>query len=235
MRYIPGLRNLLADCLSRLGDQKDTIKLPKLHVYQISHQLPARRDRLHELRQATQADDELALLKHTIMSGWPSTIKEILQVLNPYWTFREELTIEDGLILKGTRIVVLSKQWETILNQIHDSHLGLQKCKLHAMQSVYWPGINDQLKQLVLNCQLCLRYSRSWEETRNKLIIRTRNSIIPMDKISNRYISFWRGSIPSTCWLHKSLPILCKLKSMTAQHIADIIKQIFAEYGGPTQ
>ena len=62
VRYIPGPRHLLADCLSRLGDQKDTIKLPKLHVYQISHQLPARSDRLHELQQATQADDELALL-----------------------------------------------------------------------------------------------------------------------------------------------------------------------------
>ena len=95
------------------------------------------------------------------MSGCPSTIKEILQVLHPYWTFCEELTIEDGLILKGTQIVVPNKQQETILNQIHDSHLGLQKCKLYAMQSVYWPGMNDQLKQLVLNCQLCLKYSRS--------------------------------------------------------------------------
>ena len=50
------------------------------------------------------------MLKHTIMTGWPHTIKEALQVLHPYWTFREELTIEDGLILKGTRIVVPSKQ-----------------------------------------------------------------------------------------------------------------------------
>ena len=91
------------------------------------------------------------------MSGWPSTIKEIPQVLHPYWTFCEELTIEDGLILKGTQIAVPIKQWEAILNQIHDRHLALQKCKQHAMQSVYWPGINDQLKQLVLNCQLCFK------------------------------------------------------------------------------
>ena len=87
VRYIPGLRNLLADCLCRLGDQKDAIKLPKLHVYQISQQLPARSDRLYKLQQATQIDDELALLKHTIMTGWPHTIKEVLMVLHPYWTF----------------------------------------------------------------------------------------------------------------------------------------------------
>ena len=107
--YISGPNNQLADCLSRLGEQKDTIKLPKLHVYQISQQLPARSDKLQELREATQADDELTLLKHKIMSGWPSTIKEIPPVLQPYWTFCEELTIEDGLILKGTRIVIPSK------------------------------------------------------------------------------------------------------------------------------
>ena len=43
VRYIPGPINLLVDCLSRLGDQKDTIKLPKLHVYQISQQLPSKK------------------------------------------------------------------------------------------------------------------------------------------------------------------------------------------------
>ena len=110
VRYIPGPKNLLGDCLSRLGDQKDTIKLPKLHVYQISQQLLARNKKLQELQEATQADDELSLQKHTIMSGWPSTIKEISPVLQLYWTFHEELTIEDGLILKGTRIVIPSKK-----------------------------------------------------------------------------------------------------------------------------
>ena len=44
VHYIPGVTNQLADCLSRLGDQKDTMKLPKLHVYQIIQQLPARSD-----------------------------------------------------------------------------------------------------------------------------------------------------------------------------------------------
>ena len=158
VRYIPGPKNLLADCLLQLGNQEDTIKLPKRHVYQISHQLPARSNSLQEIRQATQADDDLALLKHTIMIRWPSNIKEIPQVLHPYWTFHEELTIEDGLILKGTRIVIPNKKHEAILKQIHDSHLGLTKCKLHAKQAVYWPEPNDQL---ILNCQLCLKYSRS--------------------------------------------------------------------------
>ena len=82
VRYIPGPKNLLADCLSWLGNQEDTIKLPKLHVYQISHQLPARSDSLQEIRQATQADDELALLKHTIMTGFWKELKLSYQPWN---------------------------------------------------------------------------------------------------------------------------------------------------------
>ena len=155
------MTNQLADCFSRLGDQKDTIKLPKLHVYQISQQLSARSESVHQLRLSTQADDELALLKHTIMQGWPKSIKQVSPILQPIWTFREELTVEDGLILKGTRIGILNKQWEAILKLIHEGHLGLNKCKLSAKETVYWPGLNDQLEDLVSNCELCLKYSNS--------------------------------------------------------------------------
>ena len=134
MRYIPGPTNQLADCLSRLGNQNDAIKLPKLHVNQITRQLQARSDSLQQLRMVTQADDELAILKHTIMQGWPKNIKQVPPEIQPYWTFREELTIEDGLILKGTRIVIPTKQHQAVLKQLHEGHLGLNKCKLRAKE-----------------------------------------------------------------------------------------------------
>ena len=98
--YIPGVTNELADCLSRLGGQKDTSKLPKLHLYQFTNQLSARSDSLNELKMSIQAEEELALFKYTIMQWWPSSIKQMPQVLQSYWTFREELAVEDGLILK---------------------------------------------------------------------------------------------------------------------------------------
>ena len=62
-----------------------------------------------------------------------------------YWTFHEELTIEDGLILKGTRIIIPDEKREEILKLIHEGHLGLNKCKMRAKETVYWLGINEQL------------------------------------------------------------------------------------------
>ena len=161
VRYLPGLKNQLADCLSQVGGLKDSIKLAKLCVYQITSQLNARGDSLPQLREATQADDTLAILKYTIQQGWPNSIKTYQAKIQPFWTFREELTIEDGLILKGTRIVIPSKKKEIILKLIHEGHLGLTKCKLHAKETVYWPGLNEQLEKLILNSPLCLKYSQS--------------------------------------------------------------------------
>ena len=158
MHYILGPTNQLADCLSRLGTQKDNIKLPKLHLYQITKQLNERSDSLNQLQITTQEDDELALLKHTITPGGPNTIKEVPNELPSYRTFQEELTVEDGLVLKGIRIIISKNKHNQILKMIHESHLGLGKCKLQVKDTVYWPGFNEQLEQLVLNCELCLEY-----------------------------------------------------------------------------
>ena len=231
--YIPETRNPLADCLSRFGNQEDAIKLPKLHVYQISHQLLARSDSLQEIRQATQADDELAFLKHTIMTGWPANIREIPQVLHPYWTFHEELTIEDGLILKGTCIIIPTGKREAILRQIHDSHLGLMKCKLCAKQAVYWPGLNEQLEQLILNCQLCLKYSRSKKKTDECSTLGQEVPIAPWKKLATDLFHFKGQSYLLLVDYTSQFPIVRRLTSMMAHHIADHCKQIFAEYGWP--
>ena len=103
------------------------------------------------MRISTQEDDDFTLFKHTITHGWPSTIREVPSEIQPYWTFREELTVEDGMILKGTQIVVAHKKGQTTLQLIHEGHLGLGKCKLRAKDTVYWPGLNDQLEKLVLS------------------------------------------------------------------------------------
>ena len=106
------------------------------------------------MRLAMQEGDVLVLLKHTIIHGQPSTIREVPSEIKPYWTFREELTIEDGIILKSTQIVVTHKKHEATLKLIHKGHLGLGKCKLRAKDTVYWPGLNHQLQKLILTYEL---------------------------------------------------------------------------------
>ena len=124
------------------------------------------------------------------MQGWPKSIKQVSPVLQPFWTFREVLTVKDGLILKGTRIIIPSKQWEAILKWIHEGHLGLNKCKLHAKETVYWPGLNDQLEDLVLNCELCLKYSNSNCKQEPTLLLGQEVPLYPWDKLATDVFHF---------------------------------------------
>ena len=78
--------------------------LPKLYLYQITSQHRARSDTLNQLCTATQEDDELILSKYTVTNGWPNSIKEVPPEIQAYWTFQEELMIEDGLILKVSKL-----------------------------------------------------------------------------------------------------------------------------------
>ena len=136
VKYLPGVNNQLADCLSRLGCLQDKIKLPRLKVHLLTTRLSATSDKLQQIRQATQDDDTMALLKHTITFGWPHTVQELPKELQAYWTFREEMTVEDGLILKATRIVIPPSMRESTLHQLHEGHLGFTKCYNRAKQTV---------------------------------------------------------------------------------------------------
>ena len=154
------------------------------------------------------------------MQGWPKSIKQVLPELQPFWTFREELTVEDGLILKGTRIVIPNKQCKAILQLLHEGNLGLNKCKLRAKGSVYWPGLNDQLEELVLNCNLCLKYSTAKCKLEPSLSLGQEVPLYPQTKLAMDIFHFEGASHLLFVDYTSRYPVVHKLTSMTGQHVA---------------
>ena len=141
------------------GCMKDKISLPRLKINFTESHLHAKQDTMQEICMETRLDDELASLMHVIVNGWPETIKELAPALKSYWTFREELTVENGMVLKDTCIVIPHKMRKRILNQLYEGHLGEHKCQAKTAQTVYWPNISEDIAQFVLNCPTCLKYS----------------------------------------------------------------------------
>ena len=167
VRFIKGSTNQLADCLSRLGCQKDKIELPKLKIQDITRQLPATADRLNQFCTENAQDEELALLKHIVQTGWPHDIHDLSKEIQLYWTFCEEMTIEDGLLLKGTHIIIPQTLHKEMIQLLHTGHLRLEKCLNRAKQSMYWPSLYDELKDLITSCTTCLKF-RAQKPTSNK-------------------------------------------------------------------
>ena len=123
--------------------------------------------------------------------------------------------MEHGLILKVTRIVIPNKKCEAILKLIHEGHLGLNKCKLCAKETVYWPGLNDQLEKPVLNCELCLKYSHSKCKQEPSLYLGQEVPLHPWTKLATEIFHFERASYLLVVDYTSRCLVVCKLTSMT--------------------
>ena len=135
--------------------------------------------------------------------------------------------------MKGTRIVIPNKKHEYILKLIHEGHLGLNKCKLHAKERVYWSGLKDQLEKLILNCELCLKYSQSKCKQPSNMALGHEIPVHPWTKLVTDIFHFEGVSYLLVVDYTSRFPIVCKLNSMIAQHVASHFKLIFSEYGWP--
>lgn len=78
-----------------------------------------------------------------------------------FWGLRDQLSIDDGLILKGQQIVIPQTLQEDILKQLHTAHLGQEKTKLLAKDTVYWVNINRDIEQFTKSCSICQQHQPS--------------------------------------------------------------------------
>jgi len=63
-------------------------------------------ERINEVREATAEDEKMQKLLSIIRDGWPDNKNEAPSELKPYFDMRDTLSHQDGVILKGERIVI---------------------------------------------------------------------------------------------------------------------------------
>ncbi|XP_048751585.2 uncharacterized protein K02A2.6-like [Ostrea edulis] len=109
-----------------------------------------------EIAKYTKA--ELEALYQIIVDGWPDTRDQAPVSTHSFWNSRDELSVMDGIIFKGMRIVFPPSLRPHMLELIHQSHLGIVKCKQRAREVAYWPGMNSQIEETVCNCSKCATF-----------------------------------------------------------------------------
>ena len=101
------------------------------------------------------------------------------------------------------------------------------------MKVTYWLGINEQLEKLVLNCELCLKYSKAKNKQPTNLSLGQEVTIYPWMKFATDIFHFENNSYLLITDYTSRFPVACKLTSTTAQQVASQMKLIFSEYGWP--
>ena len=141
IQYCPGSKMCNADALSRLPppEHPTDSEIPALGDVNLVHNhLSDHLATASQIKTWTEKDPVLSRVHHFILHGWPNTVTETTKL--PYSNWREKLSVVDGCILTGCRVVVIPPPGrELILEQLHDTHPGITRMKSLAHLYVWWP------------------------------------------------------------------------------------------------
>ena len=104
---------------------------------------------IEEIQQTLLQDAHLQQLKTFVIAGWPHTKDELQTDIRPYWPYRDELVVIDGVILKGRCIIIPDSLKLQVHTQLHINHIGIEKTKLLAHESVFWHNINADIEAYI--------------------------------------------------------------------------------------
>ena len=143
---------MVANTLSRSCSSKEVASTTHSQVHipvcAVKSSLPVSERKWAEPAEETENDCELQRVIRSMADG--SDI-----CLTPYVTFIDELTIVDGVILKGQRVIVPENMRAEML---HCGHLGIEKCKRRARDILSWPNMNNDVYDTVSRCDVCQEY-----------------------------------------------------------------------------
>jgi len=75
--------------------------------------------------------------------------------LKPYVARRNDLYIDEGCLMWGSRVIIPEVLRSKILSELHDCHPGVNRMKSLARSYFWWPGMDGEIERLVNCCQTC--------------------------------------------------------------------------------
>ena len=142
-----------ADAMSRLplnDSERDEVPLPAEVVFllQTLDYLPITSE---QIRIMTRRDPVLSkILDYVTTESWHTNCVDTN--LSAYFNQQDEISIEQGCVLWGTRVIIPSRGRERVLELLHESHPGIVQMKSIARRVCWWPKLDYDIESCVHSC-----------------------------------------------------------------------------------
>lgn len=234
--YTPGKDMLVADALSRaalptpptehsvLGDEKV--------VYDIRPHEPLGGPLTEQLRAATASDSDMQTLMRLHKEGWPARQKSLPLAAQPYWHARNDIYIEDGLLMIDLRMIIPRGFRTEMLRRLHTAHQGIQRSLAHARALMYWPGLTADVTRMVESCLVC---QEKLPDNQKEPLLPHAVPDTPWAKIAADIFEFQGRSLLLVVDYFSKYPEVLHLSNKTSGVVIAKFKGVFARHGIPNE
>ena len=181
-----------------------------------------------QLREMSTADPALRALQRVVNSGWPDTIKD----LRPYWSYRDEIGISDGVIFKRKQVIIPDELRSDILHQLHEVQLGIEKTRLLMRESVYWPNICKDMEMMVECSAVC---QESQTQHREQPLLAHDVPSTPWTKLTSDMFQIKGHTYLLVTDYHSKVYLVEKMHSTTNCSIVNKSAHWFSMFGSPLE
>ena len=101
----------------------------------------------------TDKDPVLSRVREMVRDGWSA--KEKGEEFAPYEVRKLELSIQNGCVMWGSRVVVPKPGQGSVMRQLHQCHPGVSRMKALARSYVWWPKLDKDVEDTVKACTTC--------------------------------------------------------------------------------
>ena len=137
-----------------------------------------------------------------------------------------------GVLFKGRQVIIPQSMRKDILRQLHKGHPGIEKMRLLARQSVYWPNINRQIDESV---RLCTQCQERMPEQRREPLLPHEIPITPWTKVGMDLFELNMVQYLLIVDYHSKFPVVHRLTSTTSASVVNAVTGIFGLLGSPTE
>ena len=158
VKYQPSTLHGNADGLSRLPLQEEPLEQDDSREIVCAleeHQLQSLSIQASDIRVATSKDPTLSQVYSYTMRGWPNTAHSMQEEVKPFFSKRLQLSVTNGCLLWGLRVIVPPQYQGAVLRLLHEGHPGMSRMKSLARLHVWWPSIDDDIESFVKACNNC--------------------------------------------------------------------------------
>ena len=172
------------------------------------------------------------MLKKLVVQGFPEKSKSVHSSIREYWNFRDEISLENGLILKGERVIIPESMRSEFTTKIHEGHQGITRCQQRAKATVFWPGINEDIQRAVESCRQCQTYQASQKKEPTEEVEYPK---VPWHTLGTDLFHLENKTYLIVCDYYSKYPIVQKLTDLSSNSIAQCTSNIISMFGIPSE